>query len=449
VYKIDRRSAGTIWTLGGKHPSFKMGAGTETAYQHDATIHPGGLVTIFDDGAAPAVHRQSRVVLERLNLKTRTAALVRALDHSPSLLSTFEGSAQVLPNDHVFVGWGEQPYFTEFDRRGRQIFDGRFVGPLTSYRAYEFVWHGQPTTPPAAAVSRGANGASTVYASWNGATDVVRWRVLAGQTPNSLSPVHSTRAHGFETAIQAQTEAPYVAVQALSGTGQVLGTSPATGSRRARVSIFGRNAFVSGDGFGGLRVACFADADCQLSGSLSAGHTKIGYVRKQTVPANGGGGIAFRLTPHGRGLLAAASSRRLKVTAGLRNTDGAAAFGHVWLMPYRTSGARITHTFQESASVRILSGTAFVSRSGAGGIFAQCLIATPCQVNLVLRAGGTVIARASDQSIAAQDCAIIFFRLTARGAQMLRQNHRHELPAQLSISQGDQAATAQISLVSY
>jgi hypothetical protein len=73
VYKINHTTGAVMWTLGGRRSSFNMGPGTRTAFQHDAILHPGGLMTIFDDGAWPKVHRQSRVVLERLNIRARTA----------------------------------------------------------------------------------------------------------------------------------------------------------------------------------------------------------------------------------------------------------------------------------------------------------------------------------------------------------------------------------------
>jgi hypothetical protein len=63
-----------------------------------------------------------------------------------------------------------------------------------------------------------------VYASWNGATEVAHWRVLAGPRPGRLAAVARAPRAGFETAIQAPAAA-YVAVEALEAGGGVLGTS--------------------------------------------------------------------------------------------------------------------------------------------------------------------------------------------------------------------------------
>ena len=225
VYKIRLATGSVMWKLGGKHSSFKMGRGTRTAYQHDAVMHSGGLLTIFDDGASPAVHPQSRAVLERLNVRKRTATLVHEYDHAPKLLAGVEGSVERLANRHTFVGWGMEPYFTEFDRRGRQIFDGRLVSGNASYRAYEFRWQGEPTTVPNIAARKHGKDSTTVWASWNGATDVSRWRVLAGKSARQLTRVATVSRDGFETSIVLDSQRRYVAVQALNSSGRVLAQS--------------------------------------------------------------------------------------------------------------------------------------------------------------------------------------------------------------------------------
>jgi hypothetical protein len=64
-----------------------------------------------------------------------------------------------------------------------------------------------------------------VYASWNGATEVASWRVLAGAAPDALQPVAVAPRSGFETKILVAGSGPYVAVEALDPAGRVLGTS--------------------------------------------------------------------------------------------------------------------------------------------------------------------------------------------------------------------------------
>jgi hypothetical protein len=181
---------------------------------------------MFDDGAGPPdVHSASRGLELRLNIKQRTATVAGQDLHSPSLLAQFEGNDQPLPNGDSFIGWGEQPYFSEYNRSGQLVFDGHFVGPNTNYRAYRSRWNGAPQTSPALAVTL-RNGTEIAYASWNGATEVTRWRVLGGASTTGMTTLATAGMTNFETAIKIRPEA-YVEVQALGSHGQVLGTSQA------------------------------------------------------------------------------------------------------------------------------------------------------------------------------------------------------------------------------
>ncbi len=69
------------------------------------------------------------------------------------------------------------------------------------------------------------DGGTTVYASWNGATKVVSWRVLAARTGGRLEPVTNAARTGFETAIAVPAGYARFEVQALDAGGRVLGVS--------------------------------------------------------------------------------------------------------------------------------------------------------------------------------------------------------------------------------
>jgi len=115
------------------------------------------------------------------------------------------------------------------------LFNAHLPPDWESYRTFALPWSGQPAEPPALAVvasgsggsSAGTSAGATVYASWNGATEVASWQVLAGSSPGVLAPVGSAAKAGFETAIPLVGAATgrYFAVQALAGSGSVLGTS--------------------------------------------------------------------------------------------------------------------------------------------------------------------------------------------------------------------------------
>ncbi len=64
-----------------------------------------------------------------------------------------------------------------------------------------------------------------MYASWNGATEVVSWRVLAGSAGGRLAAVAGATRSGFETAIPLARSYASFEVQALDAAGRVIGVS--------------------------------------------------------------------------------------------------------------------------------------------------------------------------------------------------------------------------------
>jgi hypothetical protein len=226
AYKVSHQTGAVIWALGGRHSSLRMGSGSSFAFQHDVRIQAQNdrYVTIFDDGAGPPrIHSQSRGLKLLLDFKHKTATAVSQHEHSPPLSSAFEGNFQQLPDADDLIGWGQQPYFTEYDSRGNLLIDGRFVGNTSSYRIYKFSWGGTPKALPAVAAST-AGKTTSVYATWNGATNLSGWRVLSGSSATKLKPTRAVSRSGFETMTRINA-ARYVAVQALDSRGRVLATS--------------------------------------------------------------------------------------------------------------------------------------------------------------------------------------------------------------------------------
>jgi Arylsulfotransferase (ASST) len=227
ITDVSHATAATVWTLGGKLTTFKMGPNTSFAFQHDARLHANGIITLFDDGAGPPIiHKRSRGITLRLDTARKTATLVLQDEHQPGILAEFEGNVQDQPNGDQVVGWGGQPFITEFNAKGRPVFDAHFVGANSSYRAYRFVWNAGPRSRPSAALHV-VGGKSIAYASWNGATAVTRWQVLGGSAAGKLSVVASAGRAAFETAIKLPAAQTFIAVRALDAHGKVLGTSTA------------------------------------------------------------------------------------------------------------------------------------------------------------------------------------------------------------------------------
>ena len=227
LYELNTSTGQVLTSIGGKQSNVRLGPGAATAFQHDAEVQPNGEITLFDNGALPKVHPQSRALVLSVNAAAKTVGVVAQYEHPGGLLSGSQGNVQLLPNGDLFVGWGAEPYFSEFSAGGQLLFDAHMHGTYQSYRTYRFPWTGTPAGAPAIAASAPHAGAAvTVYASWNGDTRTASWEVLAGPSPAQLTPVAGAARSGFETAITTPGPEPYVAVQALGASGEVLATSP-------------------------------------------------------------------------------------------------------------------------------------------------------------------------------------------------------------------------------
>ena len=165
VYKIDRESGGVLWRLGGKKSDFEMGDDTRTAFQHDARRHEDGTITIFDNGAHPQVHEQSRAILLRLDEEEMSATLLREYASPEKILSISQGNAQLLSNGNVFVGWGSAPFLSEFSPDGEMLLNAGFPPECESYRAFRFSWSGHPTDDPALVAKQRSRNRVALHAS--------------------------------------------------------------------------------------------------------------------------------------------------------------------------------------------------------------------------------------------------------------------------------------------
>jgi hypothetical protein len=226
MYVLSTANGTIQGEIGGQHSSVKMAGSARTAYQHDATTLANGEISVFDNGAVPKVHPQSRGLVLALDPATSTASVAAQFEHGPALSSGSQGNIQQLTNGDMFVGWWSEPYFSEYSAAGQLLFDAHMHGSYESYRAYRFPWTGAPASAPAIAAAKSSGGRVQVYASWNGDTRTAGWRVLAGSSAQTLAPVATAARSGFETTVTTPAAAPYVAVQALDASGALLATSP-------------------------------------------------------------------------------------------------------------------------------------------------------------------------------------------------------------------------------
>ncbi|HET7016284.1 MAG TPA: arylsulfotransferase family protein [Streptosporangiaceae bacterium] len=226
-YKVERNKNGkVVQTIGGRHSDFKMGPGSQFYFQHHVRWHGNGDVfSVFDNGASPVKEKQSRAIVLDVDFKKHHVSLRHQYFHPHLQVSSAAmGSAQLLPDGRMFVGWGTNPFFNEFHPGGSTIVAGTQGRGNASYRMFTYDWEGHPTDPPDVVVHH-KNGKALVYVSWNGATNVHSWVILAGKSRSKLKPVATARRSGFETAAEISNTGPFFAVRARDAKGQTLSTS--------------------------------------------------------------------------------------------------------------------------------------------------------------------------------------------------------------------------------
>jgi len=220
IYELDQRTGAILWTLGGKRSTYRMGPGARFWLQHDATALPGDRVSLFDDEAGPPRKGDSRGLLLQLDHGKKTAKLVQSYTRASGTSAQSEGSTQLLPSGNVFVGFGAAGPFSEFSPDGALRFDARLPDGDGSYRTLRFPWRARPATPPRAVATRTDPAHVRLAVSWNGATGVARWQVLAGG--KALASVART---GFETTVPVASAATSFTLRALDAHGAVLASS--------------------------------------------------------------------------------------------------------------------------------------------------------------------------------------------------------------------------------
>jgi len=235
AYLVNTSTGKIVWTLSGKPHTgnFTVAKNARFEWQHDVRMQ-GNLVSIFDDACCRAIstgvfanpNGSARGLILKLDLTHHTAKLDGQYTHGGNFFVAFLGNTELLPNGNVMVGWGSHPNspFTEYTHSGHKLLDASFPKPDESYRALVEQWTGLPSTNPSGAV-RTSKGKATVYASWNGATEVAKWRVLAGPNTSHLVASSTKGRSGFETAIKLTKSYKLYELQALNSSNVVIGTS--------------------------------------------------------------------------------------------------------------------------------------------------------------------------------------------------------------------------------
>ncbi|PNS17784.1 hypothetical protein CAC42_3179 [Sphaceloma murrayae] len=269
IYYISGHTGNLIWQLGGKKNMFKDlsdGYATDFSWQHHARWVDHDMTQLsFFDNRNTGWHKDERLYVSRgvivsLDYDLRTVKLEHQYLSTTSARVYREGSMQVLQDSpsprNVLVGFGMEPHFTEYSENGTVLWDvifspvGKNRWSPDNYRFLKVNWTGAPLSMPKIAPgptptyiydnntnsfnipltdnSGAALTNDTAYFSWNGATEVKSWVVLASNTSADLSMKDfwaELPRSGFETSCFVGAGTRFVTVLAINKTDDVIGQS--------------------------------------------------------------------------------------------------------------------------------------------------------------------------------------------------------------------------------
>ncbi|MGH2896346.1 MAG: hypothetical protein ACRDPM_24180, partial [Solirubrobacteraceae bacterium] len=298
-----------------------------------------------------------------------------------------------------------------------------------------------PAPTPSLKVSAAPDGSTDLIPSWAGATGVASWQVVGGSSPTSFTYAAPLIAAGAHLPMVTKNSFPYWEVEALSATGQVLGTSPATPTP-AQVMIFGNSAFAPKHGLGAVPVGCVAVSPCAVTTTISSGRRRFATTKREFIPA--GGGLAyFKLTPAAQKALATAHNHQLAVSVKVRSTSGPSATRKLTLNSFTTSNPSPARRAGQSSQVKLIGTAEFVSHGWVGGILAECIGTTPCQATTTLMAGRTKITKTKKpQTLGAGELGYLSFSLTRAGHKLLANAKTNQIGVTATITTPAPAGSA-------
>ncbi|KAL3462431.1 ASST-domain-containing protein [Aspergillus heterothallicus] len=221
VFCISSLTGKVLWTLGGKTNDFQDlsgGEATSFSWQHDARWHSNSSILTLFDNAAHAhkdPERESRGMTIHLDIPKREAQVLATFHHPHQLKSVSQGSLQLLDDDErIIIGWGHSAAYSEFSTAGKLLCNVHFgasaffdFGRVVSYRVSKGEWIGKPQTRPEAVVV-----GDMIFVSWNGATEVVGWRLEAWEGESieevNLSDNFITLNHFTKTSFETEIAVP-------------------------------------------------------------------------------------------------------------------------------------------------------------------------------------------------------------------------------------------------
>lgn len=180
--------------------------------------------------------------LDRINM---TAEVIAEYADPKGHRTNARGSYQTLPNGNAFLCWAYQSRISEHTPDGRVAMEATLHVQAHTYRAFKYPWVGRPTQPPdvhTEAVFNGKDIMTIIHMSWNGATDVAKWKVSQVIEDSEEKQIGVVDRQGFETVAHHRGFAGQIYVEAVDSKGEVLGKSEVVTTARPRAKEAGDEA---------------------------------------------------------------------------------------------------------------------------------------------------------------------------------------------------------------
>ena len=198
IYKISRRTGKILWRLGGKRSDFTMGRGASFAWQHDARRRPDGRPDPLRQlcrAAGPQAVARSRPPSRH----EAHACHGRAHLRPPAADRRRRPGQPAAARQRPLLRRLGSPVALHGIRAARNDPLRRALRPRTRRLLPRLSPSAGPPGPGTGLVV--AVSGRWAYVSWNGATDVVQWELVAGPRKSQLRPVRIVAKKGFETRI--------------------------------------------------------------------------------------------------------------------------------------------------------------------------------------------------------------------------------------------------------
>ena len=215
LYKISHKTGKIVWRIGGAISDFDLPSEAQFNFQHHARVHSQNdtdvIISLMDNSKSTpnkneVSHRShSAGIILALHPNTMKGELIGEYPHphGDGSYTHKRGSAHVLPNGNVLMGWADDILISEHAPDGRVLMEAHIKPSLDSYRCYKYEWVGQPLEPPnlySAAYVSGTDTRTMAYVSWNGATEVAHWDLYESDVDGVLGKrLLSAKRKGFET----------------------------------------------------------------------------------------------------------------------------------------------------------------------------------------------------------------------------------------------------------